>query len=131
MLMRVAAAVAVCLGLVAGAEAQGLREKAELKVRELTAQIEEHSAAAKMKSAEGTQAMRANDAAGACAGFKAGRAEAQTVLDLLTQQREQVMVASEDAAAAVARANRIDEMSGTWLGLASQLDARIKAVCGD
>lgn len=128
-MMRVAAAAAAGVVFAAGADAQGIREAAELKVRELTAQIQEHSAAAKMKSAEGTQAIRGNDKASACSGFKAGRAEAQAVLDLLPQQREQVMIASADAATALGRVNRIDEMTGTWLGLASQLDERIKVVC--
>jgi hypothetical protein len=129
MLMRAAAALAVCMTVAGWADAQGLRETAELKARELTAQIQEHAAAAKMRSAEGARAVEGDDKAGACAGFKAGRVEAQTVLDLLTKQREQVMMASEDAGTALARVNKVDEMSGAWIGLASQLDQRIAAVC--
>ena len=50
-------------------------------------------------------------------------------LALLAQQREQVMLASADAATAIGRANKIDEMSGTWMGMASQLDQRIAQAC--
>ena len=74
--------------------------------------------------------MEANDKTTACTHYKSSRAETQTIIGLLSQQREQILLASTDTATALGRANKIDEMMGTWLGLASQLDQRITIACG-
>lgn len=130
MLFRVAAVIAVGVAVLGGtASAQGMLEQAEAKVKALSVELQAHTEAAKAEGGKGTAAMRANDRAGACAGFTKSREETQTVLGLLAQQREQVMLASADAATAIGRANKIDEMSGTWMGMASQLDQRIAQVC--
>jgi prophage antirepressor-like protein len=73
--------------------------------------------------------MQAGDKAAACTSFKTSRAETASVLDLLKQQREQILIATADAATALGRANQNDVMQGTWLGLQSQLDQRIAATC--
>ena len=130
MLVRVAAVIAVGVAVLGGvASAQGMLEQAEAKVKALSVELQAHTEAAKAEGGKGTAAMQANDRAGACAGFTKSRAETQTVLGLLAQQREQVMLASADAATAIGRANKIDEMSGTWMGMVSQLDKRIAQVC--
>lgn len=130
MLSRLASAAALCaLAFTPGALAQNIQQQAELKIHELTAQLQAHSATARAEGAEAAKAMQASDTAGACTHYKTSRAETQIIIDLLPQQREQIMLATSDTATAVARMNRVDEMIGTWLGLASQLDGRIAQVC--
>lgn len=129
MFVRVSAMAAVCLSFAGAASAQGVREQAEAKLKTITADLQTHTAAAKAEGGKGQEAMRANDKAGACESFKKARTETGTVLNLLSQQREQVMIATEDAATALARANKIDEMAGSYITLAAQIEARVTATC--
>lgn len=127
---RLASAVAfLALAGAPFAYAQNLHEQAEAKVKELTVQLQAHSTAARTKGAEAQKALQAGDKAAACTHYKASRAETATILTLLSQQREQIMLATPDAATAIGRANRVDEQTGTWMTLAGQLDQRIPMVC--
>lgn len=115
----------------APALAQGIQEQAEAKARVISGELQMHSANAKAESSKASAAMQGGDKAAACSGFKASRAEAQKVLDLFPQQREQMMIASSDTALAIARVQKIDENHGIWITLASQLDERVKLACGE
>jgi hypothetical protein len=127
---RLAAAAAfLAAAAVPVATAQNLHVQAEAKVKELTVQLQTHSTAARAKGAEAQKALQAGDKAAACTHYKASRAETATILNLLSQQREQIMLATPDAATAIGRANRVDEQTGTWMTLAGQLDQRIPIVC--
>lgn len=122
-----AAALALAAPL---ASAQSIQAQAEAKVKAMTAELQTHSATARAEGAAAGQAMEAGDKATACTHYQTSRAETQKILDLLPQQREQIFIASPDTATALGRANKVDEMMGTWLGLASQLDGRITLACG-
>lgn len=131
MVGRAIAMMAVGILLLAdAANAQSVQERAEAKAKAIGVELQTHSSAAKAESARAAAALQAGDKTTACAAFNASRAEAQKVLDLLPQQREQVMIASSDAALALARVEGIDKNHGVWLTLASQLDERVKLACG-
>lgn len=123
------AAACVSFALAPIAHAQNIQEQAEAKVKAMTAELQAHSATARTEGAEAAKAMQANDKPTACTHYKTSRAETQKIIDLLPQQREQILLASTDTVSAIGRANKVDEMMGTWLGLASQLDERIKMAC--
>lgn len=129
-LFRLASA-AVMLALAAApvASAQNLHAEAEAKVKELSSQLQTYSTTARAKGAEGQKALQAGDKAAACTHYKSSRADTATILTLLTQQREQIMLATPDAATAIGRANRVDEQTGSWMTLAGQLDQRIAMAC--
>lgn len=118
------------LVLVGAANAQSVQEQAEAKAKAIGVDLQTHSNAAKAESARAAAALQAGDKTTACAAFNASRAEAQKVLDLFPQQREQVMIATSDTALALARVEGIDKNQGVWLTLASQLDERVKLACG-
>jgi hypothetical protein len=61
--------------------------------------------------------------------FKESHAESEAVLSPLETQRDQVNVLAPDAASAMARTTRIDEMMGSWLNQIGQLNERIAKVC--
>jgi hypothetical protein len=109
---------------------QNTHAEAEAKVKELGVQLQAHSASARAKSAEGQKALQAGDRTTACTLYTASRAETDTVLGLLTQQREQIMLATPDAATSIGRANGIDGQTGAWMTLAGQLDQRVAMACG-
>lgn len=123
------AVVAIAIATTPIAFAQGIQEQAEAKVKAMTAELQAHSATARTESGAAAKAMEANDKATACPHYTVARAETQAIIDLLPQQREQILLASKDTATAIGQANKVDQMMGTWLGLASQLDERIKIAC--
>jgi hypothetical protein len=123
------AAVVMALAVAPIASAQNLHAQAEAKVKELSVQLQAHSTFARAKGAEGQKALQAGDTATACTHYKASRAETDIILSLLTQQREQIMLATPDAATAIGRANGIDGQTGSWMTLAGQLDQRIAMAC--
>lgn len=127
---RLAAIIVLSVVAVAPtASAQDLHAQAEARVSELGAELQVHSGLARAKGAEAQKALQAGDKASACTLYKTSRAETATILGLLTQQREQIMLASPDAATAIGRANRVDEQTGAWMTLAGQLDQRIALAC--
>lgn len=125
----VSAAVLLVLATAPVASAQNLHAEAEAKVKELSAQLQTLSGTARAKGGDGQKALQAGDKPAACTHYKGARADTATILTLLAQQREQIMLATPDAATAIGRANRVDEQTGTWMTLAGQLDQRIAMVC--
>ncbi len=123
------AAVLLATAVAPVAAAQNLHAEAEAKVKELSAQLQTHSTTARAKGAEGQKALQTGDKAAACSHYQGARADTATILALLTQQREQIMLATPDAATALGRANRVDEQTGSWMSLGAQLDQRIQLVC--
>lgn len=125
------ASTAILLALVAApvAAAQNLHAEAEAKVKELSVQLQTLSTNARTKGGEGQKALQAGDKSAACTHYQSARADTATILTLLTQQREQIMLATPDAATAIGRANRVDEQTASWMTLAGQLDQRISATC--
>ena len=107
------AAVVMALAVAPIASAQNLHAQAEAKVKELSVQLQAHSTSARAKGAEGQKALQTGDTATACTHYKASRAETDIILSLLTQQREQIMLATPDAATAIGRANGIDGQTGS------------------
>lgn len=132
MIVRTAAmAMAIVLVALAGAaSAQGIQQQAEAKAKAIAAELQTHTVLAKAESSKGAAALQSGDKASACTSFNVSRGEAQRILDLFPQQREQVILATSDAALALARVQKIDENHGVWVTLASQLDERMKLVCG-
>ncbi len=130
MLARVASALSfLAIAAAPVAFGQSIHAEAEAKVKELSVQLQAHSTSARAKGAEGQKALQAGDKTTACTLYTASRAETDIILDLLKQQREQIMLATPDVATAIARANAVDGQTGAWMGLAGQLDQRISMAC--
>lgn len=127
--MRRVLLLASVLLINAPAFAQGLHEQAQAKVRALSVEIKSHSDASRAAGTDAQRALAAGERAKSCAAFKTSRAEAAKVLELLAQQREQVLLATPDVATGVMQASRIDDMTGSWMKLAAQLDERLPKVC--
>jgi hypothetical protein len=129
-LFRLASAMfVIALAATPVASAQDLHAEAEAKVKELSGQLQTLSTTARTKGGEGQKALQAGDKPAACTHYQAARADTATILTLLTQQREQIMLATPDAATAIGRANRVDGQTASWMTLAGQLDQRIASVC--